>query len=193
MQHSAPAFLCHYLRGALLDHSGKPKEGHGQGWYQTRQRMDLHGDRPVSDHKTRAVSQITQVSEARDVMEADLARLKQVCTYIIFQSTFGHTWGNSLQSEDIGEVMYSSLGIRYGSTEEGILGPESDVSIAPDLIRSTQMLWWSNMLSRTRYGTILANEEKDIHPALIGALEAKRQEFEAFGFDIDKVQTGINI
>jgi hypothetical protein len=67
------------------------------------------------------------------------------------------------------------------------------MSIAPDLTRSTQMMWWSNMLSRTGYGYITKNEDSDINPKLIEALEAKREDFNALGFDIDTIQSRTNI
>jgi hypothetical protein len=143
--------------------------------------------------RARAVSPITRDADGRDADAGAYDNLKQACAYIIYHCTFGHTWGNALQYEDIGEVMYCSLGIRYGSTPDGILGPERDEAIAPDLLRSTQMLWWSNMLARTRYGRVMANEEGDILPDFISALEAQRSTFAELGFDIDLLQTGINI
>jgi hypothetical protein len=193
VNHSVPSFLCHYLRGALLDRSGKPRDGHGHGWYQTRPRMNLHEERPVVAGRARAVSPITRDADGRDADAGAYDNLKQACAYIIYHATFGHTWGNALQYEDIGEVMYCSLGIRYGSTPDGILGPERDEAIAPDLLRSTQMMWWSNMLARTRHGMVMANEEGDVLPDFISALEAQRSTFAELGFDIDLLQTGINI
>lgn len=193
VQHSVPAFLCGYLQGALLDKSGKLKSGRTAAWYQTEHRMDLQEERPVVDGVPRAVSRITTAEDGRDVTPADIANLKQACTYIIYQATFGHTWANSKQYDDIGEVMYSSLGIRFGAGPDGVLGPESDTSIAPDLTRSTQMMWWSNMLSRTGYGFITANEDGDVSPHFIAHLEQYRADFAALDFDIDIIQSRTNI
>ena len=55
------------------------------------------------------------------------------------------------------------------------------------------MMWWSNMLSRTGYGFIMANENGDINPKLIDALGAKRDEFAGLGMDIDDIQSRTNI
>lgn len=193
VNHSVPAFLCNYLRSALLDKSGKPGTGYTAGWYQTHNRMDLNDERPVVEGVPRAVSRITLARERDEVTETDIANLKQACTYIIFQATFGHTWANSKQYDDIGEVMYCSLGLRFGTGPDGVLGPESDTSIAPDLTRATQMMWWSNMLSRTGYGFITANEDNDVSPHMIEALEKHRNDFAELGFDIDTIQSRTNI
>jgi hypothetical protein len=112
---------------------------------------------------------------------------------LIFQATFGHFWSNSKQYDDIGEIKYSSLGIRLGTPEHGILGPEDDPTISPDLKISTQMMWWSNMLSRTGYGFLTKNEEKDISPYFIELLEKEREAFAALDLDIDDIQSRTNI
>ena len=112
---------------------------------------------------------------------------------MIYQATFGHTWSNSKQYDDIGEVLYGSLGIRFGDGPDGVMGSESDYTIAPDLTRSTQMMWWSNMLSHTGYGFIMADEDKDVPPDLRKRLEDKRQAFADLELDIDIIQSRTNI
>ncbi|MCC5932881.1 MAG: hypothetical protein LAT75_08615 [Candidatus Cyclonatronum sp.] len=193
VKHSVPAFLCHYLQNALLDKNGRMKTDGSTNWYGKHHRMDLKEERPEADGIKRAVSKITGTSEGHEVSEGDIDQLKQACTYIIYQATFGHTWSNSKQYDDIGEVLYCSLGLRFGKGPDGVLGPESDHSIAPDLTRSTQMMWWSNMLSRTGYGYIMANEDGDVPPALQEKLERHRQDFAALNLDIDIIQSRTNI
>jgi len=73
------------------------------------------------------------------------------------------------------------------------LGDEKDDSIAPDLTIATQMMWWSNMLSKTGYGYIMKNEQGDINPLLIQKLKAKEAEFNALGVDIYNIQSETNI
>jgi len=193
LNHSVPMFLCNYLRSAVLDKSGKPRTGPTVEWFATESRMDLNKERPVVNGVPRALSRITTAAYPEAVTEADLDNLKQACTYIIYQATFGHTWANSKQYDDIGDVLYSSLGLRFGTGPDGVLGPESDTSIAPDLTRATQMMWWSNMLSRTGYGFITTNEDNDVSPHFIEALEKHRADFDALGFNIDTIQSRTNI
>ena len=104
-----------------------------------------------------------------------------------------HTWVNEHQYEDIGEVLYSSLGLRFGNHEDGIFRPEGDYSISPDLTRATQMMWFSNLLSRTEYGFITRNEENDIDPLFAKLLEKKRAEFKELYVDIDNIESRTNI
>jgi hypothetical protein len=73
------------------------------------------------------------------------------------------------------------------------MDPEDDFIIAPALTRSTQMLWFTNFLSRTEYGFITRNEEKDVNPLLISLLEEQRQAFQALGVDIDAIESRTNI
>jgi hypothetical protein len=193
VNHSVPAFLCHYLQNALLDGNGKFKDDGSTDWYHQHHRMDLKDERPEVNGIKRAASRITDKKDGHQVTKADLEQLKQACTYMIYHATFGHTWSNSKQYDDIGEVLYCSLGLRFGNGPDGVMGPESDHSIAPDLTRSTQMMWWSNMLSRTGYGFIMANEEEDVPPQLREHLERHRQEFADLDLDIDIIQSRTNI
>lgn len=191
VKHSVPLFLCNYLQNALLDANGQIKGG--TDWYNQHHRMDLNEGRPEVDGVKKAVSQITDKMDGNDVRTEDIDQLKQACTYMIYQATFGHTWSNSKQYDDIGEVLYCSLGIRFGNGPDGVLGPESDHSIAPDLTRSTQMMWWSNMLSHTGYGFIIADEDNDVPQGLRESLEKHRQTFADLDFDIDIIQSRTNI
>jgi hypothetical protein len=193
VNHSVPAFLCHYLQNALLDGNGKIKSDGSTDWYQQHHRMNLNDDRPEIDGVKRAVSRITDKIDGHQVTDTDIDHLKQACTYMIFNATFGHTWSNSKQYDDIGEVLYCSLGLRFGKGPDGVMGPETDHSIAPDLTRSTQMMWWSNMLSRTGYGFIMANEDGDVPPELQKRLEKHRKDFAALSLDIDIIQSRVNI
>lgn len=192
VEHSVPRFVCAWLkRGLQFDDKGllAPEKS---PWYDRSNRMDLSIARPVVDGVEKAMSALTEnpsFVEGKD----DLQQLQQLCTYIIWQSTFGHYWSNSKQYDDIGEIRYNSLGIRFGDSELGALGPEADDSISPDLKIASQMMWWSNMLSRTGYGFILSDEEKDIPPRLIEKLKAKQAAFAELDIDIYDIQSRTNI
>ena len=155
-------------------------------------RLDPTAERLVVDGEIKVVSPIT-LSREYDEYSNDMENLKQVCRYIIITSTFMHTWVNEHQYEDIGEVLYSCLGLRFGIKEDGIMAPETDLSIAPDLTRSTQMMWFSNLLSRTEYGFIIKNEQGDMDPRFIALLEAKKEAFKELGVDVTQIESRTNI
>lgn len=197
VEHAVEPFLCKHLQNSL---NANPKEGktvQPKEWYTRDNRMDLNIKRPFVSDAYKAVSHITKKSKLdlsdTESYTTELKALKKACAYIIFNATFGHYWANSKQYDDIGEIRYCSLGIRLGEEPEGILGPESDDSISPDLTISTQMMWWSNMLSKTGYGYIMKNEQGDISPLFIEKLKAKEKEFEKFGVDIYDIQSETNI
>ncbi|MGB0901773.1 lipoxygenase family protein [Halocynthiibacter sp.] len=149
--------------------------------------------RPVVNGETRAISRITSADNYADAGPGDMQNLKDACRYIIMIATYMHTWINELQYDDLGEVLYSCGGLRFGEKPEGIMAPEDDYDIAPDLERSTQMLWFTNLLSRTEYGFITKNEENDINPLFARLLEEKREEFKDLGVDIDAIESRTNI
>ena len=192
VKHSVSPFLCGYLQKATgaNPHNGITHEL--PSWYNSSNRMDLECPRHKLNGKPKAVSIITN-DEDYNPESNDMNHLKDACAYIIFNATFEHFWANSKQYDDIGEVKYCSLGIRYGSTEDGVLGPENDPEILPDSIISTQMMWWSNMLSRTGYGFIMSNEDNDIPPSLIRKLKDKEKEFADLGVSIYDIQSRTNI
>ena len=181
--HSVPGFLCRYLTSTVVN---GPPEGHA--WFTTDQRMDLNLPRFQVDGVPRAVQPVTQSSVP---LTSDIENMKQVCRYVIYQSTFKHTWANARQYDDGGEILYNGLGLRYGP--DGLFVPESDHRVAPPPDRATQLLWILFMLSRSVYGLIMRNEDRDIHPAFVEALEKRRADFEALGFDIETIQSRANI
>lgn len=160
-------------------------------YYHERYRLDTSLKRETHKGEVKCISPITNNKKAPE--GADMDNLKAACRYAIMMATFMHTYVNEHQYEDIGEVLYSSLGLRFGENPNGILMPESDYSIAPDLTRSTQMMWFSNLLSRTEYGFITRNEESDIHPYFCKILNDKREEFAALNVEVDNIESRTNI
>lgn len=191
--HSAPFFLCDYLRKNLevsqqLRGSGSPKGAGGKKWFETNERMDLSIPRYRVNGEQKAVQPIT-LSGVMD--EVSLANLKQVCRYVIFHATFGHTWSNERQNEDFGEILYSCGGLRAGDCDG--MAPECDLTIAPNSRIASETIWYSLMLSRAAYGFVTRNEERDIHPELVEAFRAKADEFKKHGIDVRKIQSRTNI
>jgi len=112
---------------------------------------------------------------------------------MIMVATYLHTWINEHQYEQLGEVLYSCGGLRFGDKERGIIAPESDLSISPSLSRATQGLWFANILSRTEYGFITTNNENDVNPKFIQMLLDKEDEFKALDVDIHSIESRTNI
>jgi hypothetical protein len=155
--------------------------------------FDPHLPRETIHRELKTVSRITAACTYGAASPLDWQNLKDACRYIIMQGTYMHTWINEHQYDDLGEVRYSCGGLRFGDRPSGIMAPESDNDIAPDLTRSTQMVWFTNFLSRTEYGFITRNEERDVDPLLIRLLEERREEFKALEVDIDSIESRTNI
>lgn len=183
VRHSVPLFVCPFLQKQLNHQTGRLGE-----WFEQNERMDLNVSRDVHDGVKRAVSSVTQ-SEVCD--NESLENMKQLCRYVIFHATFKHSWANSKQYDDGGELRYSGIGLRHG--KQGVLSPEDDSSILPPPDVATDQLWFAWMLSMSGYGFITKNEEHDIHPELISRLMEKREAFKELGVDINTIQSRINI
>jgi hypothetical protein len=176
--HSAPAFVCRYLRAKV--------PGKDAPWFVRSERMNL--DEKAVEPAPKAVSAVTRTDVPQP---GELDALKQLCRYVIYFATFRHAWANNLQWEDAGEVLYTCLGLRWGSG--GALSTEADLDVAPPPDAATEMLWISWMLSKTNYGLLLANEEADVHPRFVELLRTHASEFAALGLDIRTVSSRINI
>jgi len=183
VEHSAPDFLCRYLRTTVTD---RPVEQ--RGWFNPEERMDLTVPRYVVNGVPRAVQPVTFSNLP---VAEDIENMKQVCRYAIYHASFKHTWANARQYDDAGELLYAGLGLRHG--DNGVLAPESDLSISPAPLEATEQMWLSYMLSKAVFGYVTRNEDRDIHPALIEILESRREAFAELGLDIDSIQSRTNI
>ncbi|MGB0848439.1 MAG: lipoxygenase family protein [Thiolinea sp.] len=177
VQHAVPVFLSDKDLDNLEEQDRKVAEERLH-WYSHRYSFNPGTERVKIDGELKVISPLT-LSE--HFQPEDLNNLKALCRYCIMISTFMHSFVNEHQYDDIGEVLYNSLGLRFGDGENGVMAPESDTRIAPSLERSTQMMWFSNLLSRTEYGFIVRNEEGDINPKLIAALKSYQNKIEQDG------------
>lgn len=169
--HAVPRFACSFVRRRVMRGDA--------GFFARDERPDYTTDR--------AVSPITTRDEPDD---AGWANLAQCCRYVLFFATFRHAWANNLQWDDGGEVRYTNLALRW-SEGDPLDAPEDDA--LPPVDDATDMLWISWMLSKTSYGTLLSNEEGDVHPRLVRLVRARREELLALGFDVDRLGARINI
>ncbi len=179
---SVPAFLCQYL------HQNLPDQDDPESWFDWNERMDLGTERISIKGEIKAISPIT----GRRKPEAeDIENLKQVCRYVIYHATFMHWWSNSRQYAEGGELRYNTLGLRYG--EQGIFTDENDDTVLPPPADATMQLWISYMLSNTKFGLIMKNEEKDICPKMIEMLQKRKEAFNTLGVKIEDIPSRTNI
>ncbi len=118
----------------------------------------------------------------------DIENLKEFCRFIIYHITLWHSWVNDSQTDEGGEVFYSSLALRNGS-----FGSEKDPTIAPDLIEATNLLYTVNVLTAIKYGYILKNEDGDIPEELRTTLMRYKKDFADLGYNIGNIRSLINI
>lgn len=193
VNHSVPVFLSD-IDLSCLNPREKARYEEMKEYLSAQFCFDYHLPRQHRNGHLRTVSPLTLTNTLSPEKEKEeIENLKKACTYMIFVATFLHTWANEHQYEDIGEVLYNCLGLRYGDKESGIMAPESDLSIAPDLTRSTQMMWFSNLLSRTEYGFITRDEERDINPHFCSLLLSKKEEFASYGVIVENIESRTNI
>lgn len=191
-RHSVPVFLSK-TDWSKLDANETQLAKERFEYYAFQYGFDSTVARETYNGELKSVSLITSHASFADTTPNDWQQLKQACAYIIMIATYMHTWINEHQYDDLGEVLYSSGGLRFGDKETGILAPESDMSIAPDLTRATQTLWFTNFLSRTEYGFITRNEEGDVNPLFIRMLLEKEKEFAQWGVNIHAIESRTNI
>jgi hypothetical protein len=191
LKHSVPLYSSTIDWDALSDKE-KDFQKERIDYLSHQYRINLNDPREKINNKVKAISPIT-FSEDFDPNSNDLQNLKDLCCFVIMTASFLHTWINEHQYDDIGEVKYACLGLRFGEMESGIMAPESDTRIAPDLTISTQMMWFSNFLSRTEYGFIVKNEDGDMDPRFIKMLLDKQEEFRKYDVEIDQIESRTNI
>ena len=154
-------------------------DNNGDRYYDTSEIADPSSPRMAVAGIVKSVSPITESTQPDAVGMANLA---QVCCYVIYHTTFWHSWCHNRQSPDGGDLRYATLGLRNGSW-----GPESDPAIAPTPADMIVQLFIANVLDGVRYGYLVKNEDNDVGSGLIAGLEAARQKFLAFGLNIDEI------
>ena len=192
VKNSVPVFLSDKKAMDALSDREKEQAKERFEYYKFQYGFNPDLPRETIDDELKAISPITK-SRVYDPTSENLKNIKEACKYAIMMATFMHTWINEHQYDDLGEVMYNCGGLRFGTTEKGVLAPEKDLTIAPDLTRSTQQLWFANLLSRTEYGFITVNEDGDVSPVFRRLLCEKREEFAKIGVDIDDIESRTNI
>lgn len=192
LEHSVPVFLSDVDLNRLNPEQQK-QAGDRLEYYQFKYGFNPKLNRERVNGELKAISPITKNRGNEEITEKDIQNLKESCIYIIFVATYLHTWINEHQYDELGELLFNGLGLRFGNGENGILAPESDLRIAPDPKRATDMLWFVNLLSRTEFGFITRNEEGDINPEFSKLLINKKEEFLLLGVEVDNIESRTNI
>jgi hypothetical protein len=193
VRHAVPVFLTDPRDSPPGDERMQALAAQRLAYYAGQYDFDPDLPRERIDGELKAVSPITHAPEWAEAAPEDWQNLKDACRYAIMMGTFMHTWINEHQYDDLGEILYNCGGLRFGDKPCGIMAPEDDYEIAQDLVRSTQMLWFTNLLSRTEYGFITKNEEGDVNPRFTHLLEEQRDAFLRLGVDIDGIESRTNI
>jgi len=193
LENSVPVFLSDVDMDEL-DPRMKALEEERFKYYSGQYGFDGDAKREKRNGHLKAVSPITLSPEFDETNEEeDMQNLKSACAYMIMVASYLHTWINENQYNQLGEVLYACGGLRFGEKERGILAPESDLSISPDLSHCTQGLFLANILSRTEYGFITTNNEQDVNPELIRRLLENEEEFKKLDVDIHTIESRTNI
>lgn len=192
VEHSVPVFLSDLdLTQLSPDQRNQAEERFH--YYQFKYGYNPTLKRALINGEMKAVSPITTHNGTQEITENDIQNLKESCVYIIFVATYLHTWINEHQYDELGELLFNGLGLRFGASEQGIMAPESDLQIAPNLTSATEMLWFVNLLSRTEFGFITRNEDEDVNPAYSKMLMNKKEEFLRLGVEVENIESRTNI
>ncbi len=156
----------------------------GSDFYDMGEINDSSKPHPIVNGIEVALSPVTESGMAN---EEGLSNLKQLCRYILFHATFKHSWVNDTQYDIGGEVMFASLGVSDDLTSLEV-NPEEVVPPDEGLLQP----FITYLLTYTKYGYIVRNEDDDMNPALIELLRSKAGEFEALGLNIRDIRSCIN-
>jgi hypothetical protein len=118
--------------------------------------------------------------------DAAIEDLKQICRYVIFHSTFLHSWTHLHMITDLGELKYS------GMVRNGGMGPEDDDKYIAPVREATFALGSTHTLGQMNCGYMLRNEDGDIPAELIAKLKTRGAEFQTFGFDVERLCARLN-
>ncbi|MFN6567021.1 phenylpyruvate tautomerase MIF-related protein [Dendronalium sp. ChiSLP03b] len=155
----------------------------GDEWYDLNEIEHSSNPRQEVNGELKAIRPITISPQPT---EQDIANIKQVCKYVIYQCTFWHTWIHNEHNSEFGELKYGDL------LTNGSMGDEDDESVLPGRQVASIILAVTNMLTNFNYGYILKNEDGDVPPELIKLIESKKAEFEKLGFDLATLRSRLN-
>jgi len=183
----------HRLSDDIIEHSVayQPSQPCGSSldndydWYDYNELDKPDIPRTTVNGKVKATRPITNSDKPS---AEDIQNLKEFCRYVVFFITLWHSWVNDSQADEGGEIFYNSLALRNGS-----FGNETDPSIAPNILESTNLIYMVNVLTAIKYGYILKNEDDDIPEKFRTTLASYKQKFADLGYDVGNIRALINV
>ena len=169
----------------LIAHALPYIEPDATGWEDTNELNTADKPHPIVNDVRVALSPITESDEAD---EAGIANLKQLSRYLLFFCTLKHKWVNDSQYDLGGDVAYATLGV-----VEDLTNLEVDMSKIVPAREAIVHPFYTYVLSFTKYGYIMKNEDNDMNPELIKRLVKYRGELASLGLDIRDIRCTINI
>lgn len=131
-----------------------------------------------------AISPVTTSSHA----DAEgLANLQELCVYLLFNTTFKHSWFNDLQYSVGGEIEFATLGV---TNDISNLNVDQTKVVPPS--EALEHPFITYILNYTKYGYIIRNEDDDMNPDLIKALLVNKDKFAKLNYDIRSLRSCIN-
>eukprot|EP01061_Rhynchopus_euleeides_P020686 TRINITY_DN335_c0_g2_i1.p1 TRINITY_DN335_c0_g2~~TRINITY_DN335_c0_g2_i1.p1 ORF type:complete len:725 (+),score=316.91 TRINITY_DN335_c0_g2_i1:72-2246(+) len=145
------------------------------------------GKKATTAIKRRAVSLVTPDEKITPAnREKNMANLKQLCKYVIFHATFRHKHINDAQYELGGIPGYATLGLQ----EDPRRGDNGDIISDESRVDHKNTTY---ALVNVKYGYIMADEDKNMHPKLKELLKREKSAFAKMGLDIYDIRSCINI
>ncbi len=175
----------HRMSAELVAHALPYLEPDPTGLDDTNEFNTADKPHPMVNDMRVAVSPVTESDVADD---EGIANLKQVCRYLLFFCTLKHKWVNDSQYDLGGDVAYATLGV-----VKDITNMEVDMSTIVPAKEAIVHPFYTWVLSYTKYGYIMKNEDNDMNPALIKRLVKYRGELSSLGLDIRDIRCTINI
>lgn len=139
----------------------------------------------------RALPPVTR--RTRDPEPEDFEALASLCTYVIFQATFAHTWANDRMHDGIGDLDTGGAGLPDRRVREALARPDRPFDRRPPPWQAAYQLFFANYLSRVRHGFVLRDESGDMPRGLKERLAARREALAELGFDVETLRSNINI
>lgn len=177
----------HRMSQELVAHAAAYEPQDAGLYYDGREINTPDKPHPSRGETASAVSAITTSDSASD---EDLSNLQQVCRYLLHITTFQHTWVNDTQYDIGGEVRFATLGVSGDLTDPDVLAGPLEKQVRP--YDALQHPFYTYMLTKTRYGYLMRNEDDDISLNLRERLAKRQGDFSALGLDVRYIRSRIN-
>lgn len=138
-------------------------------------------------HVDGSLVSLSPVTGSNQADAEGLDNLRQLCAYLLYHSTFKHSWVNDLQYLMGGEIEFSSLGVVDDLTNMRV-----DPSKVVPPSEALEYPFITYILNYTEYGYIMRNEDKDMNPDLIKAIVSRSDDFAKLNYNIREIRSCIN-